>query len=387
MKLYELHKRRTSPILLSLVIGMLAGTGGCAKVKLDTSFSASVGTKPKKKKKAKPPPKEPKAPQPTTDELLTAAVEGDHRTEENKARGKYRHPIKTLEFFGLQPEMTVVEINGAPGWYTEILAPVLAERGQLFVTTDDPEGNPKDPRTQIAQEFAATLKASEALAQVKTVVVKDGEFKIAPDESVDLVVSFRNSHIWWRGKTEADIMGAVFNALKPGGRFGLVTHRAAEGTSLKRAASKGYIPEQHVVETAEAAGFELVEHSEINANPKDTKDYREGVWALPPVLAGGEKNREKLLEIGESDRMTLVFRKPGAPDISEQLAGAAAKAQEEFKKAKEKFNKAADKAKDAAKDAAKKGKKALKDSKAAAKNAAKNAGKAAGKIKKPKSPF
>ncbi|MGB1014859.1 MAG: hypothetical protein ACPG4T_12045, partial [Nannocystaceae bacterium] len=136
MKLYELHKRRTSPILLSLVIGMLAGTGGCAKVKLDTSFSASVGTKPKKKKKAKPPPKEPKAPQPTTDELLTAAVEGDHRTEENKARGKYRHPIKTLEFFGLQPEMTVVEINGAPGWYTEILAPVLAERGQLFVTTD-----------------------------------------------------------------------------------------------------------------------------------------------------------------------------------------------------------------------------------------------------------
>ena len=294
MKIYELHKRRTSPILLSLVIGMLAGTGGCAKVKLDTSFSASVGTKPKKNKKAKPAPKEPKAPQPTTDELLTAAVDGDHRTEENKARGKYRHPIKTLEFFGLQPEMTVVEINGAPGWYTEILAPVLAERGQLFVTTDDPEGNPKDPRTQIAQEFAATLKASEALAQVKTVVVKDGEFKIAPDESVDLVVSFRNSHIWWRGKTEADIMGAVFNALKPGGRFLIVDHAAAAGTGKDSAQAVHRIEEAFARVAVERYGLRYKGASDALRNTAD--NYQ--VTAFDPSVQG------------KTDRFILVFEKP-----------------------------------------------------------------------------
>ncbi|MGB1017199.1 MAG: hypothetical protein ACPG4T_23885 [Nannocystaceae bacterium] len=193
------------------------------------------------------------------------------------ARGRYRHPIKTLELFGLQPEMTVVEINGAP--------------------------------------------------------------------SVDPVVRFRNAYIGWRSKTEADIMGA----LRPSGRFGLVTHQAAEGISLKQAASsKGCIPELHVVETVGTAGSDLVDHSEISAS---AKDCREGIWALSPVLAGSEKNREKLLDLGGSDRMTLVFRNP--PDI----AGAAAKAQEASKQAKEKFDNAAAKAEDAVKDAAKKGKK------------------------------
>jgi predicted methyltransferase len=135
---------------------------------------------------------------------------------------------------------------------------------------------------------------------------------LGPDGSADLVLTFRNTHGWVRDGVAESVFGAAFRVLKPGGILGVTQHRAREGADPVESAKTGYVPEAHVVALAEAAGFELEERSEINANAKDTKDYPEGVWTLPPTLRLGEQDRERYLAIGESDRMTLRFRKPTA---------------------------------------------------------------------------
>ncbi|MCA9699235.1 MAG: class I SAM-dependent methyltransferase, partial [Myxococcales bacterium] len=204
------------------------------------------------------------------------------------------------------------------GWYTEILGPYLRDEGQLIVTN-----MPLDHERYgaSAKKFADKLAASPELYGTPTIATAPASandaFELAPEGTVDVVVTFRNSHGWYNNGLTDLIYGAAFKALKPGGIFGVVQHRAAEGANPEETAKQGYLPQAQVIEAAQKAGFELVEASEINANPADTKDYPGGVWTLPPNFSGpdretpqSDEDKAKHAAIGESDRMTLKFRKP-----------------------------------------------------------------------------
>jgi predicted methyltransferase len=246
---------------------------------------------------------------PAQNDRLKEIIAGDHRSAENKARDKYRNPLETLTFFGIRPDMTVVEIYPGRGWYTEILAPYLKGSGTLYAAE-----HPGDPSYEAVQRsleaFDQKVKgAPELYGDVKrTKLTKEGD--IAPPNSADLVVTFRNTHSWMGAGTADEAFAAMFTALKPGGVLGVVQHRGDPSVKQDPKAGSGYVTEDYVIELAKKAGFELAEKSEINANPKDTKDYPKGVWTLPPSLRLGDEDREKYLAIGESDRMTLKFVKP-----------------------------------------------------------------------------
>jgi predicted methyltransferase len=250
---------------------------------------------------------------------LAAAIAGPHRSEENRARDRYRHPLETLQLFGVEPTMTVVELSPGGGWYTEILAPYLRGQGRLVAAAPSAEGR----RAEYRARFEAKLAEHPELYSEVLVATFDppAPIDLGADGSADVVLTFRNTHNWINDGGEREAYEAAFRVLRPGGIFGVVQHRANEGADAHETAEKGYVPEAYVIEVARSVGFELVERSEINANPNDTKDYAEGVWALPPALRLGEQDRERYLAIGESDRMTLKFRKPEAPAPSAPPAG------------------------------------------------------------------
>lgn len=248
---------------------------------------------------------------------LASVLASDHRGD-NAARDAARHPQETLEFFGIQPDMTVVELWPGGGWYTEILAPYLRDKGTL-IATNWPADHERYGKyaTRFIEKINSAPEIFEGVQIVAAPGTAEDPFVLAPEGTVDLVLTFRNSHGWFNNGQTEQIYGAAFAALKPGGVFGVVQHRAAEGAKAKDTAKSGYLPQAQVIADAEAVGFELVEASEINANPKDTKDYPGGVWTLPPNLRGPEKGQEQSEEdkakhtaIGESDRMTLKFKKP-----------------------------------------------------------------------------
>jgi predicted methyltransferase len=251
----------------------------------------------------------------TAEALLDQAIAGEHRSRANKARDIYRHPRETLLFFGLKPEMTVVEIWPAAGWYSEILAPVLRDKGKLYLAHVAIE-NPKLQDWQ--RESRAKLEAMVAKNPERfgkplfTSLGPPDYVAIAPPASADLVLTFRNVHNWSLAKTDEVVFKAFYDALKPGGILGVVEHRAQAGTALEQQVKSGYMTEAYVIELAQKAGFRLLEKSEINANPKDTRDHPHGVWTLPPMNRGVLLDRDKYRAIGESDRMTLKFEKPSA---------------------------------------------------------------------------
>ncbi|MNK11958.1 hypothetical protein D3C87_300090 [compost metagenome] len=241
---------------------------------------------------------------PVFPKTVEEAVNSTFRVEENKKRDIYRHPVETLNFFGVAPEMTVVEIWPSGGWYTQILAPLLVTNGKYIIA--DPPADPNGYTTKRVEwlashpEIGAKVEATQFLPPT--------HLDIAPENSADMVLTFRNVHNWGSKKNQELAFAAFFKALKPGGTLGVVEHRAAN--TKKFDPKKGYVKESEVLRMAKKAGFKLVEKSEINANPKDLKNYPKGVWTLPPTLAEGDKDRQKYLEIGESDRMTLKFVKP-----------------------------------------------------------------------------
>jgi len=251
---------------------------------------------------------------PATDAKIRASLAGPQRTEPERLRDVYRHPRETLEFFGLRDDMTVVEISPGGGWYTAVLAPVLRDRGKLFVTGGDPEGDPESPRNRGAKELLARFQATPAaFDKVQHVVLPDGgPWILGPPESADMVLTFRNLHNWVGERTAEKVLGAAFAVLRHGGVLGLTDHRAKPGTAPdpKVIDDTGYIPEDYVVQVVEQAGFKLGGRAEINANPKDTKDYPKGVWTLPPTYVLGSEDHARYEAIGESDRMTLRFVKP-----------------------------------------------------------------------------
>lgn len=247
----------------------------------------------------------------SADSLIDQVMVGDHRAPANKARDKYRHPKETLLFFGLRPDLTVVEISPGSGWYTEILAPVLHDAGQYFVAVSAiTEKTPEALRQNDTAYRGMLAAAPDLYGKVTLSVLSPGALRVAPPGSADLVLTFRNVHNWAKAGRADAMFKAFFEALKSGGTLGVVEHRARPDASFQQQIDSGYMTEAYVVDTAQKAGFKLVNKSEINANPKDTKDHPGGVWTLPPTLRYGDENREKYLAIGESDRMTLKFVKP-----------------------------------------------------------------------------
>lgn len=247
-----------------------------------------------------------------TSEELRAAIDSPLRTPANAARDAYRHPYETLMFFGIQPGMTVAEIDPGTGtWYMEILAPFLRQSGTYYAVGDDPEADLDTYDRQNYEAFLKKVADNPALfAGARTAAFAPLYKDIAPAESVDLVLTFRSLHNWLEDGIADAAFSAFYRALKPGGVLGVVQHRANDTEPQDPRAPNGYVHEWHVIDLAEAAGFSLAARSEINANPNDTRDYPGGVWELPPTLDVSDAEQALRIEVGESDRMTLRFVKP-----------------------------------------------------------------------------
>src|SRR5215475_1885984 len=214
------------------------------------------------------------------DPALQSLIDGAQRSDKNRLRDRYRHPLETLTFFGLKDDLTVVEIwPGTGGYWTEILAPYLKAHGTYY-----------------------------AAGPAKDTTSAEGQKEITG--SADLVVTFRNVHNWMASGTVDQAFAAFFKALKPGGVLGVEEHRGRTDQPQDPLAKSGYVREDYAIALAEKAGFKLLDRSEVNANPKDTKDYSVGVWALPPSFRLKDQDREKYAAIGESDRFVLSFVKP-----------------------------------------------------------------------------
>lgn len=243
---------------------------------------------------------------------LEAAARGAHRSTENVTRNVWRHPVETLQFFGIRDDMTVVEIwPGGGGWYTEVLAPYLRDSGKLIAANYDGSTG-REYFERNAQKFKDKIAAQpDVYDQVEVAaLMPPASMEPAPAGSADMVVTFRNLHNWiGNGYAEA-MFEKMYELLKPGGILGLVAHRGNPDMVGIEWAKKGYVPEAEAIRLAVAAGFEFTERAEINANPKDTKDYADGVWTLPPSYRAGDTDKAKYEAIGESDRMTLKFVKP-----------------------------------------------------------------------------
>ncbi|MEE8109181.1 MAG: methyltransferase [Gammaproteobacteria bacterium] len=246
-------------------------------------------------------------------DALEDAVHSPQRTPAFQERNQYRNPLETLRFFGAQPDMTVAEIWASPGWYAEILAPYLMASGKYYAVgfSLSAKRTPQWRRTMakaLIAKFAADPDNYSAVEVTSMSVPEDTV--IAPPGTVDIVLTFRNVHNWMKGDYAPGVFAAMYRALRPGGILGVVEHRAKPGSTVEMMKLSGYVTEAQVIEFARAAGFELDARAEINANPKDTTDHPRGVWTLPPSLRMQDVDREKYLAIGESDRMTLKFRKP-----------------------------------------------------------------------------
>ncbi len=256
----------------------------------------------------------------STDMRLRAAIAGEHRSEEKKARDAFRNPYETLSFFGLEEDMTVLEINASGGWYTEIIAPVLANTGKYVATLTHPSVS--DRAKSSFERHQEAIDANKGIyGDAELAGIGPGNMEPIAPGSADLVLTFRNIHNWMSQDTIGDMLAMMYNSAKPGGHLGIVEHRGDPSIKQDPKARSGYVNEGYTIKLAEDAGWQLVATSDINNNPMDDKDYDGRVWRLPPTLRyfGREgfpavegADRAKSLAIGESDRYTLLFVKPAS---------------------------------------------------------------------------
>ncbi|CAM4097535.1 class I SAM-dependent methyltransferase [Shewanella aquimarina] len=246
---------------------------------------------------------------------VTDALSNPLRKAANVERDQYRHPGETLSFFEIKPSDTLVELWPGGGWYAEILAPYLAKEGHYIAANFDanpPEGlEVPGYRIRLGKALDSWLQShADKLGQASSIAFDPPRLvSLGAPNSADAVLTFRNLHNWAKAGALEEVFASVYEVLKPGGTFGVVEHRANPGMDL----STGYMVQDEMIALAEKAGFTLVASSEVNANPKDSKDHPKGVWTLPPSLRLGERDKAKYLAIGESDRMTLKFiKKPKA---------------------------------------------------------------------------
>jgi len=244
------------------------------------------------------------------------------RRDDDRARDEFRNPEATLDFFGVEPTMTVAEYGPGGGWYTRVLAPYLMPAGTYIAFNGDSDARQYQTRAQEARSKGWTERFKQGIAEAMSIEadsVMAFEVDEMPEEAtgtVDRVLIFRSMHGLNIGNSADDILKAARMMLKNDGMVGVVQHRAPEDASYDDygARQRGYMRKQDVVAIFEANGFELAGESEVNANPKDTADYEGGVWTLPPSFGFGRQSEEEMAKhraIGESDRMTLLFRKAG----------------------------------------------------------------------------
>ncbi len=249
-----------------------------------------------------------------------AVVLGDESRAEDAARDQYRHPAETLAFFQIEPNMTVAEYGPGGGWYTRVLAPWIMPQGNYIAFNGDSDAREYDSRAREARAKGWTERFKNTVAEgmgVEADSVVAFEVDEMPEDiagTVDRVVIFRSMHGLNINNQADDVLKAARLMLKDDGMVGVVQHRAPKGASYDDygARQRGYMREQDVIAIFEANGFELVAKSEINANPKDPANWEGGVWTLPPMLSFGrqtEEERAKHRAIGESDRMTMLFKK------------------------------------------------------------------------------
>jgi len=250
---------------------------------------------------------------PTSSAALDQAIAGSWRTPANVLRDKYRHPQQTLSFFQIKPNQTVIEITPGGGWYSEILAPYLRDQGHYIAAVVDPSALPAGGGRDYQQRNFDSLKKKFEAAPAQYDKAQMAPYapttpSFGAPASADLVLTFRNVHNWRKAGQAEGMFKGFYDVLKPGGVLGVVEHRATKDVPADD--DTGYVGVAQVIALAEAAGFKLDEQSEVNANPRDTKDHPNGVWTLPPTNQHDAKDDAKYQAIGESDRMTLRFVKP-----------------------------------------------------------------------------
>ena len=241
---------------------------------------------------------------------LDRILAGTQRTEADRARDRYRHPKETLLFFGIRPHTRVLEVWPEPGWYTEVIAPLVHDKGQYYAAVI-----PADPGSRNIENRLDTYRAMlgsrpDLYGKVEVVTFPSDGSDLLPPNSLDMIVTFRNIHNWMARDVAQQAFATMYKALKPGGVLGVVEHRGNPAIPQDPRAKSGYVNEEYAIRMIEAQGFKLRGKSEVNANHADTKDYEQGVWTLPPSYRLGDKDRQKYAAIGESDRFTLKFEKP-----------------------------------------------------------------------------
>jgi predicted methyltransferase len=248
-------------------------------------------------------------------EDLESVLQSKHRSDKSIARDQYRHPKQTIEFFGTKPTDHVLEMWPGTGWYSEILAPYVKEKGKFTAVTFALDNLYSDDKRD-AYWSKTAIKYKEKMSDKALYgditfneFAPPQKFQCAEPNTIDVAYVVRTMHIWDEQGILLQGLESIHQALKPGGVLAVVQHRGTESTSIGSTAGEGYLDERYVVKVAKKAGFELVASSEINANALDTKDHPRGVYALPPTLAMGKKDKGKYQAIGESDRMTLKFVK------------------------------------------------------------------------------
>jgi predicted methyltransferase len=293
-------RRLARAAAIGLVATLLAGAGGAIALAQSEAGGAGAAASTQTRAAAS-------ADRASVDTVaLARAIAAPTRTPANLARDQYRHPLETLTFFGVEADDTVVELWPGGGWYSEILAPYLAARGTYYAAAPDGRG------TERYKAFVAAKPEVYGKVRVATFPMAAGGTKV-PDGSADVVLTFRNVHNWMGSEgapaVAPEAFRQIYAMLKPGGVLGVVDHRLPETADTARERSSGYLKVSTVRALAEGAGFRFAGASEVNANPKDTADWPQGVWTLPPSLALKEQDRAKYVAIGESDRMTLKFVK------------------------------------------------------------------------------
>jgi predicted methyltransferase len=246
----------------------------------------------------------------TTALALDSILTGSQRSTDNRARDRYRHPKETLLFFGIRPEMKVLEVWPEPGWYTEIIAPLVRERGKYYAAVIAPDPDSKYVTGRLSDYQQKLTSKPDVYGAVEVVTFPSDATDVVPSGSLDMVVTFRNIHNWMARDSAGQAFATLYKALKPGGVLGVVEHRGNPAIAQDPKAKSGYVNEDYAIRLIEGQGFRLVGESQVNANARDTKDYEQGVWTLPPTYRLGDRDRQKYADIGESDRFTLKFVKP-----------------------------------------------------------------------------
>jgi len=249
--------------------------------------------------------------QETTARALDGILAGSQRTEADRSRDAYRHPKETLLFFGIRPQMRVLQVWPESGWYTAIIAPLLQAQGRYIGGVIAPDPGSRFLAARLAGYRRLLASRPDLYGKVKVVTFPLDGGDVLPPRSVDMVLSFCDLHEWMALGDAQQALATIYRALAPGGVFGVVDNRGNPALPQDPRAKAGYVRQDYAIGMIQAAGFRLVATSQVNANPNDTKDYPAGVWALPPDYRLGNVDRARYRAIGESDRFTLKFIKPG----------------------------------------------------------------------------